>query len=156
MPISTKMADIKSPEERSRNMAKIRGKDTKPEEYVRKKLYAMGYRYRKNCAAVFGHPDVWIPKYNVAVFVHGCYWHRHSGCKYAYMPKSNEAFWKEKFNKNVERDRAVLCELKEREIRILVIWECTVKRMMKSSDYENTMLNKIDCFFESQESYMEL
>ncbi len=67
------MADIKTPEERSRNMARIRSKDSKPEEYIRKKLYALGYRYRKNSSAVFGHPDIWMLRYNVAIFVNGCF-----------------------------------------------------------------------------------
>ena len=103
------MADIKIPEERSCNMARIRSKDTKPEEYIRKKLYAMGYRYRKNSNAVFGHPDIWMPKYNVAIFVNGCYWHRHDNCRYAYIPKSRIDFWKNKFNRNVMRDFEQTC-----------------------------------------------
>ena len=81
------MADIKSPEDRSRNMAAIRNKDTKPEIYLRNLLFAEGYRYRKNYAKIPGHPDIYLPKYKTAIFVHGCFWHRHQGCKYAYMPK---------------------------------------------------------------------
>ena len=98
------MADIKSPEERSRNMAKIRSRDTKPEEYVRKLLFGQGYRYRKNVSNVPGHPDAWMAKHNAAVFVHGCFWHRHEGCKYAYTPKSHTDFWQNKFLKNIQRD----------------------------------------------------
>lgn len=82
------MADIKSPKERSRNMSRIKGKDTMPEVYIRKKLYERGFRYRKNTNIVPGHPDIWMRKYNAAIFVHGCYWHRHRGCRYAYMPKN--------------------------------------------------------------------
>lgn len=82
------MTDIKSPEERSRNMAAIRSKDTKPEVYLRKLLFAQGYRYRKNYKKIPGHPDIYLPKYRTAIFVHGCFWHRHQGCKYAYMPKA--------------------------------------------------------------------
>ena len=88
------MTDIKSPEERSRNMAAIRSKDTKPEVYLRKLLFAQGYRYRKNYKKIPGHPDIYLPKYRTAIFVHGCFWHRHQGCKYAYMPYSNIEFWK--------------------------------------------------------------
>lgn len=82
------MADTISPERRSLNMSAIKSKDTKPEVYLRKLLYHQGFRYRKNYSGVFGHPDIYLPKYKVAIFVHGCYWHRHSGCQYAYMPKS--------------------------------------------------------------------
>ena len=86
------MADIKTPEERSRNMARIRSKDTKPEIYIRKKLFERGYRYRKNAVNVYGRPDIWLSGYNAAIFVHGCYWHRHNDCKYAYVPKSRVDF----------------------------------------------------------------
>ena len=75
------MADIKSPEARSLNMSAIKSKDTKPELYLRKLLFSQGYRYRKNVRDVYGHPDIYLPKYNTAVFVHGCFWHRHNNCK---------------------------------------------------------------------------
>ena len=122
------MADIKSPEERSKNMSKIRSKGTAPEEYVRKKLFSRGYRYRKNVKTIPGHPDAWLPKYNTALFVHGCFWHRHKDCKYAYMPKSRIKFWIEKFQKNVERDEKVRELLTAQQIKILIVWECTVKK----------------------------
>ena len=92
--------DIKSPEERSKNMAAIHSKNTKPEIYFRKLLFARGYRYSLNSKNIPGHPDVYLRKYNTAIFVHGCFWHRHNGCKYAYMPKSREDFWAEKFETN--------------------------------------------------------
>ena len=120
------MADIKSPQERSRNMAKIRSRDTKPEDYVRKLLFGQGYRYRKNVGGIPGHPDAWLPKYNTALFVHGCFWHRHAGCRYAYTPKSRVDFWADKFQKNIARDSAVRKQLADGKIRVLVIWECTV------------------------------
>ena len=85
--------DIKSAEDRSRNMAAIRSKDTKPEIFFRKLLFANGFRYRKNVNYVPGHPDLYLAKYHTAIFVHGCFWHRHKGCKYAYMPKSRQEFW---------------------------------------------------------------
>ena len=150
------MADIKSPEERSRNMSKIRSRDTKPEEYIRKKLFSRGYRYRKNSSRIFGHPDAWLAKYNTAIFVNGCFWHRHSGCKYAYSPKSRIDFWTKKFNRNVERDREVISKLKEDGIRVLKIWECTVKRMMKSVEYENLIFMKVEQFICSEEGYLEV
>lgn len=149
------MADIKSPEERSRNMAKIRSRDTKPEDYARKKLFERGYRYRKNVKNVPGHPDAWLAKYNTALFVHGCFWHRHENCKYAYMPKSRVDFWAEKFRKNIERDGVVRQQLSEQRIRILIIWECTVKQMMKSDATEREILDRIDIFLQSENDFSE-
>lgn len=150
------MADIKSPEERSVNMSKIRSSGTKPEEFIRKKLFSRGYRYRKNSSLVFGHPDAWMKKYNTAIFVNGCFWHRHRDCRYAYVPNSRVDFWTEKFNKNMKRDIKVISKLKEQGIKILVIWECTVKRMMNSKEYEGSVLDKTEQFLHSAEEYMEL
>ncbi len=150
------MADIKSPEERSQNMAKIRSRDTKPEEYVRKLLFSRGYRYRKNVNHVPGHPDAWLAKYNTALFVHGCFWHRHAGCKYAYTPKSRVEFWETKFLKNIERDAVVKNQISERKIRTLVIWECTVKKMMKSEETQEAVLQKTIHFLESDVQTCEL
>ena len=140
------MADIKSPEERSRNMSKIRSRNTGPEEYIRKILFAQGFRYRKNANNIPGHPDLWLAKYNTAIFVSGCYWHRHEGCKYAYTPKSRVQFWTDKFQKNIARDAAVRQQLSERGIRELVIWECTIRKMVHSPDMENEILTQIKAF----------
>lgn len=150
------MADIKSPEERSRNMAKIRSRDTKPEDYVRKLLFGQGYRYRKNVSSIPGHPDAWLAKYNTALFVHGCFWHRHAGCRYAYTPKSRVDFWMGKFRKNIARDTAVREQLAARRIRVLVIWECTVKRMMKSDEERERVLDRIVKFLTSDGETFEL
>ena len=147
--------DIKSPEERSRNMAAIRGKDTKPEVYLRKLLFSQGYRYRKNVNYIPGHPDIYLAKYNTAVFVHGCFWHRHQGCRYAYMPKSRVDFWQKKFEKNSVRDREVQKLLHEQEIKCLVIWECTVKKMKRNVDYKNEILERIKKILLSSEKYCE-
>lgn len=150
------MADIKSLEERSRNMSKIRSRDTKPEEYIRKLLFSQGYRYRKNVSSVPGHPDAWLAKYNTALFVHGCFWHRHDGCKYAYMPKSRVEFWENKFQKNIERDSVVRQQLGAKGIRCLIIWECTVKKMMKSEEEKQRVLAGIMLFFASDGMVCEL
>ena len=150
------MADIKSAEARSQNMSKIRSKDTKPEVWLRKKLFSRGFRYRKNVNNVPGHPDVWLAKYHTAVFVHGCFWHRHEGCKYAYMPKSRVEFWSEKFQKNMERDRIVQAELAELGLKTLIVWECTVKRMMKDEETATKELDKIEQFLRSNASTMEI
>ena len=149
------MADIKSPEERSLNMSKIRSKDTKPEVWLRKKLFKHGYRYRKNVNNVPGHPDIWLAKYDTAVFVHGCFWHRHEGCKYAYMPKSRIEFWSEKFRKNIERDIVVRNELADVGVRMLIVWECTVKRMMKDEETAAEVLEEIEAYLRSDEGYSE-
>lgn len=150
------MADIKSPEARSRNMAKIKNRDTKPEEWLRKRLHSKGYRYRKNVEYIVGHPDAYLTRYQTAVFVHGCFWHRHRNCKYAYTPKSHTDFWERKFDQNIARDEVVMNELKKQRVKELVIWECTIKRMMKSEDFEAHILQEIDAFLRSDEMYLEM
>lgn len=115
------MADIVSPEKRSQNMSAIRSKNTKPEVYLRKLLFAQGYRYRIADKSVPGHPDIFLCKYNTAIFVNGCFWHRHQGCKYAYTPKSRVEFWQKKFDDNVRRDSAVKAELLEHGIKCLIV-----------------------------------
>lgn len=150
------MTDIKTAEERSKNMSRIRSKNTLPEEYIRKKLYNRGYRYRKNTSLVAGHPDAWFPKFNTAVFVNGCYWHRHKECKYAYFPKSNVDFWNTKFEKNIERDNKIKRKLQEDGVKILIIWECCIKQMIKSEKKEEEILTQVDEFLNSKKKYLEL
>ena len=150
------MADIKTPEERSRNMAAIKGKSTKPEVYLRKLLFSKGYRYRKNCPQIIGHPDIWLAKYDTAIFVHGCYWHRHPGCKFAYTPKSNVDFWVRKFEENVSRDELVSDKLQREGIKCVVVWECTIKNMQKSCEACESYLSSISSFLNSDDLYLEL
>ena len=150
------MADIKSPEARSQNMSKIRSKDTKPEVWLRKKLFERGFRYRKNVNNVVGHPDLWLSKYNTAIFIHGCFWHRHKNCKYAYTPKSRVEFWLEKFRKNSERDAVVRDELTGCGIKMLIVWECTVKQIMKNKESAEDVLDEIVDFLRSDNKYKEL
>lgn len=111
---------------RSWNMSRIKGKDTAPEMLVRRTLHAMGYRFRLHCRSLPGRPDIVLPKHRVALFVHGCFWHRH-GCKFSYTPKSRVAFWQTKFNQNVERDRKVFRALKSLGWKVVTIWECETK-----------------------------
>lgn len=113
-----------TPEKRSWNMSRIRGVDTKPELLVRSLLHRMGYRFRLHRRDLPGRPDIVLPKYRAVVFVHGCFWHRHRGCRYAYVPKSRKDFWKRKFARNVERDREVRHLLRKAGWKILVVWEC--------------------------------
>lgn len=116
--------DTLSEERRSWNMSRIRSKNTKPEVLVRSLLHRMGYRFRLHVSSLPGTPDLVLPKYKTVVFVHGCFWHRHSGCKYSYTPKSRLEFWMRKFEKNIEVDRRAAKELEELGWRVLVIWEC--------------------------------
>lgn len=122
------MADIVSSEVRSRMMAGIRSGNTKPELLVRRFLHANGFRYslrkRKDLPC---QPDIVLPKHRAAIFVHGCFWHRHEGCRYATTPHSNAEFWKEKFRKNVERDKRCEEALVRAGWRVATIWECELK-----------------------------
>ena len=148
--------DIKSPEERSKNMAAIHSKNTKSEIYLRKLLFARGYRYGVNSKSVPGHPDIYMKKYNTAVFVHGCFWHRHEGCKYAYMPKSRVEFWQKKFDTNIKRGEFVRKELESKKIKVLIVWECTIKRMKKDKKTEEEVISLIEKFLLSSEFELEI
>jgi DNA mismatch endonuclease, patch repair protein len=108
-------------------MAAIKGKNTKPEMYIRKYLYHNGFRYRLHDKALLGKPDIVLRKYKTAIFVHGCFWHRHSGCKNAVTPKSNTEFWEKKLNGNVIRDKKNHQELTKLGWNVIVIWECQIK-----------------------------
>ncbi len=141
--------DIKSEEERSRNMSKIRAKNTRPERFIRSELHKLGYRFRVNSDLVEGHPDIYFTKKRIAIFVHGCYWHRHTNCKSAYTPKSNVDFWMKKFSRNIERDKTVVGVLKDEHIRVIIIWECTVKSIMTNNSVKEESLNKIRTFINS-------
>lgn len=144
------MADALTPEERSRNMAAIRSRDTKPEVYLRKLLFARGYHYRIADKNIPGHPDIFLRKYNTAIVVHGCFWHRHPGCKYAYTPKSRIEFWQKKFDDNVRRDTAVAEELQKQGIKQLVVWECTIKQMRRDVEFAAQILPQIESFIDKQ------
>lgn len=122
------MADVHTPEQRSYNMSRIRGKNTKPEELVRKYLFAQGFRYRKNDARLPGKPDIVLPKYKTVIFVNGCFWHAHEGCKYFVWPKNNADFWKKKIESNVARDIKNYQSLQNLGWTVLTIWECELKK----------------------------
>ena len=122
------MTDIKSPEARSHNMAAIKGRNTKPEEIVRKFLFSQGFRYRKNDPRLPGKPDIVLPKYRTVVFVNGCFWHLHQGCKYFVWPKQNAEFWRNKISGNAERDQWNYTALREAGWRVIIVWECELKK----------------------------
>lgn len=121
------MADIVNPSQRSRMMAGIRGKGTKPELLVRRLLSADGFRYRLHRNDLPGTPDIVMPGRRIAIFVHGCFWHRHLECKYARQPSSNSVFWHKKLGRNVQRDQEAFSALKAAGWRVLVVWECATR-----------------------------
>lgn len=121
------MTDIVDPATRSKIMASIRGKNTKPELRVRRGLHKLGLRFRLHCRDLPGSPDLVFPKYRVALFVHGCFWHRHASCRLAYTPSANEREWGDKLEANVARDRRQIALLQETGWRVLVIWECALR-----------------------------
>ena len=112
---------------RSRNMAAIRGKNTLPEKALRSALFAMGLRFRLHARSLPGSPDLVFPKFNSVVFVHGCFWHRHPGCRFTTVPKNNAQFWTQKFAANVRRDEIVRMRLHELGWKVGVVWECAVR-----------------------------
>ena len=130
------MTDVHKPEQRSYKMSRIRGKNTKPEELVRKYLFSQGFRYRKNDVRLPGKPDIVLPKYKTIVFVNGCFWHKHEGCKYFVWPKNNAEFWKKKIESNVARDAKNHQQLEELGWRVLTVWECELKRQNDSETLE--------------------
>ncbi|ABR85809.1 very short patch repair endonuclease [Pseudomonas aeruginosa] len=141
------MADFLSPTERSERMSRIRGKDTQPELALRKALHKLGLRYRLHGAGLPGKPDLVFPRYKVVVFVHGCFWHRHAGCKIATIPKSNTPFWLEKFEKNVVRDAQVVVDLQALGWTVFVVWECelvSAKKAQATSKRLHEMIRQLD------------
>lgn len=128
--------DVHDPKTRSYNMSRIKGKNTKPEETVRKYLFSQGFRYRKNEKKLPGKPDIVLPKYKTVIFVNGCFWHKHEGCKYFVWPKNNAEFWKNKIESNVFRDNQQYDQLKQLGYKVLIIWECQLKSKVKSETLE--------------------
>jgi DNA mismatch endonuclease (patch repair protein) len=121
------MADVHSPETRSYNMSQIKGKDTKPEIQVRKFLFAQGFRYRIHDKRLPGKPDIVLPKYKTVIFVNGCFWHGHEGCKYFVVPKTRSEWWLAKINRNIELDKLNREKLQQLGWRIITIFECNLK-----------------------------
>lgn len=137
------MADVHSKETRSYNMSRIRSKDTKPEMLVRKFLHKNGFRYRLHVKDLPGKPDIVLPKYKTVIFVHGCFWHGHEGCKYYVVPKTRTEWWVNKITHNIERDKEVRKQLIKQDWRVINIWECRLK--INQDRRLKNILNLIKC-----------
>lgn len=146
------VTDIVSTEKRSQMMSGIRGKDTQPEIRVRKALHSAGYRFRLHRGDLPGRPDIVLPARRIAVFVHGCFWHGHEGCRLAKIPATRSGFWQEKFDANRKRDSAAQVALVSLGWRVLVVWECMI-RSIRSQDELKAVLAS---WIESNESLGEL
>ncbi len=129
--------DVHSKEIRSFNMSRIRGKNTKPEEVVAKYLFSQGFRYRRNVRNLPGTPDIVMKKYKTVIFVNGCFWHAHEGCKYFVLPDNNKKFWEEKLFRNRERDFEKKIQLEKLGWKVITIWECELKKDKIEETLEN-------------------
>lgn len=134
--------DVHDKKTRSFNMSRIKGKNTKPEELVRKYLFSQGFRYRKNVRTLPGSPDIVLPKYKTAIFVNGCFWHGHVGCKYFVWPENNAEFWHKKITTNIERDSRNIKLLEQAGWKVLVVWECELKTI-KATNTMDTLVQRI-------------
>lgn len=121
--------DTVSPEKRSWVMSRVKGRNTEPERRVRSLLHRLGFRFRIQRKDLPGTPDVVLPKYKTVIFVHGCFWHRHAGCKRATTPANNAEYWQKKFARNVARDALVERTLRESGWRVIIVWECELRDM---------------------------
>nr|WP_268989423.1 DNA mismatch endonuclease Vsr [Methanosarcina barkeri] len=132
-----------SREKRSKIMSKIRGKETKPEILVRKFLFSEGFRYRINDERYPGKPDIVLPKYNTVVFIHGCFWHGHEGCKASKLPKTNSEFWEKKISDNVTRDRKNIKILISDGWNVIIVWQCEIKSKSKREERLKLLVKQI-------------
>lgn len=128
-------------ERRSWNMSRISGRNTRPELVVRSVLHCLGYRFRVHVSDLPGRPDIVLPRHRIAVLVHGCFWHRHAGCRFAYQPKSHVAFWSDKFDQNVRRDSNNKRNLRRLGWHVVVVWECQTSDRAKLKQWLTTKLN---------------
>lgn len=125
--------DVHSPETRSYNMSQIRGKNTKPEVQLRSLLHRAGFRFRIHDTKLPGKPDIVLPRYKCVIFVNGCFWHRHQGCKYCTTPKTRPEFWDKKFSDTIERDRIKRHQLELAGWRVFIVWECELRHTAEAT-----------------------
>lgn len=146
------MTDIVDQQTRSRMMSGIRGKDTKPELALRRALHARGFRFRLHSKAVHGRPDLVLPKYRAVVFVHGCFWHRHEGCRYTTTPSTRQEFWHAKFTASVARDAAVRGKLLKDGWRVATVWECALRKPVQIV----ASIDRLSAWLRSEEDQIEI
>lgn len=147
------MADIVSPEVRSRMMAGIRGKNTKPELLIRTNLHKLGFRFRLHDPKLPGKPDLVLPKWRAAIFIHGCFWHFH-GCKLFRIPKTRSEFWREKLVGNRDRDALILKQLHDEKWRVLIIWECALRGRCRQAPED--LMHQVSEWIQSENNFLEL
>lgn len=139
--------DVHDKETRSYNMSCIKGKNTRPEEIVRKYLFSQGFRYRKNDKRLPGTPDIVLPKYKTVIFVNGCFWHGHEGCRYFVIPKTNTEFWTNKIETNRKRDIRKINDIQILGWKVIVVWECQLKK-----EKADITLNNLKTTIKNQDS----
>lgn len=139
--------DRLTPEHRSWNMSRISGQNTKPEQGLRSMLHREGYRFRKNDKRLPGKPDIVLPMYRTAIFVNGCFWHRHSDCKFAYTPKTRVEFWTSKFIATIKRDLSVRNQLEQADWQVITVWECELSQNpeLVMQKIEVMLANRLGC-----------
>ena len=164
------MADVLTKEQRHKCMQAVHSKDTSVEVKLRQCLFARGFRFRKNNKKLAGSPDIVFPKYKTAIFVHGCFWHRHENCRLTSNPKTRVRFWKAKFKRNIERDKRISEELIESGWHVIVVWECEIRNDVKAVVDELEKIMKymvpaatkklyvpgLDCFIQSKNKNKKL
>ena len=133
--------DTVSKKKRSEIMSHVTGKETEPEIMVRKFLFAQGLRYRKNVKRLSGTPDIVLQKYKTAIFVNGCFWHGHKGCKYSRLPSTNVTYWENKIKTNIERDKRKILELEKLGYKVLTIWQCQLKASVREYFLNRLMID---------------
>ena len=134
------MTDVHDIPTRSYNMSRIRGKNTKPELLVRKFLFANGFRYRLNVKTLPGKPDIVLPKYKTVIFVNGCFWHGHKGCRYFVLPKTRTEWWLQKIKETQNRDQKAEAELERLGWKVIVIWDCELKNKVRDITLNSLLL----------------
>lgn len=148
--------DTLTPEERHKNMSHIRSKDTKPEKLIRSALFRAGFRYRICDKRYPGKPDLVFPRYYAVIFINGCFFHAHEGCKYFRVPESNSTFWKAKFTRNRERDAQVIQKYRDDCWRVCVVWECAIRGRNSKQKIENVTGQIVEWLEESAEPFLEI
>jgi DNA mismatch endonuclease (patch repair protein) len=137
------MPDNLTADQRKKAMSQVQQRDTKPEKIVRSLLHRLGFRFRKNVSSLAGNPDVVLPKYKTIIFVHGCFWHQHKGCRKANRPTSNTEFWNTKLDKNVKRDKETIKLLKRLGWKVIIIWECELKNAERIENIKKKLVSKL-------------